>query len=50
MSSTLRASPAFVRAMSGRAETHPWRVGFAHPLSAFQTFCVLLALDTGGGA
>ena len=35
------------RTRSGRADAHPWRVGFAHPLSAFQTFCVLLALDTG---
>ena len=35
------------RTRSGNGDTHPWRVGFAHPLSAFQTFCVLLALHTG---
>jgi len=26
-----------------------WRVGFTHPLSAFQTFCILLTLDAEGG-
>jgi len=35
------------RSRSGRGDAQPWRVGFAHPLSAFQTFCVLLALHTG---
>jgi len=35
------------RMRTGRGNSHPWRVGFAHPLSAFQTFCVLLALHTG---
>ena len=34
------------RQRSGRGDAQPWRVGFAHPLSAFQTFCVLLALHT----
>jgi len=28
-------------------EGQSWRVGFTHPLSAFQTFCILLALNTG---
>ena len=32
---------------SAKGDAQPWRVGFAHPLSAFQTFCVLLALHTG---
>jgi len=35
------------RVRTGRGDSQPWRVGFAHPLSAFQTFCVLLALHTG---
>ena len=35
------------RQRTGRGDGQPWRVGFAHPLSAFQTFCVLLALHTG---
>ena len=35
------------RSRTGRGDAQPWRVGFAHPLSAFQTFCVLLALHTG---
>ena len=34
------------RMRSSKGEAQPWRVGFAHPLSAFQTFCVLLALHT----
>ena len=34
------------RQRTGRGDAQPWRVGFAHPLSAFQTFCVLLALHT----
>jgi len=37
------------RTRSARGEPRPWRIGFAHPLSAFQTFCVLLALHTGHG-
>ena len=32
-----------VRAKDGGAN-NAWRVGFCHPLSAFQTFCILLAL------
>jgi len=37
------------RLRSAKGDAQPWRVGFAHPLSAFQTFCVLLALHTGHG-
>ncbi len=35
-----------LRAKNVRGERgdHAWEVGYAHPLSAYQTFCVLLAL------
>ena len=34
------------RVRTARGEAQPWVIGFAHPLSAFQTFCTLLALHT----
>mgnify|MGYP006230996323 CR=1 FL=1 len=29
----------------GKGGLHSWRIGFAHPLSAFQAFCILLSLN-----
>ena len=35
------------RKMKGKGgrHAHAWRIGFAHPLSAFQAFCILLSLN-----
>ena len=33
--------------MKDKAGIHSWRLGFTHPLSAFQAFCILLALNMG---
>ena len=35
------------RKMKGKGGVHSWRLGFTHPLSAFQAFCILLALNMG---
>ena len=35
------------RKMKVKGGVHSWRLGFTHPLSAFQAFCILLALNMG---
>ena len=35
------------RKMKAKGGVHSWRLGFTHPLSAFQAFCILLALNMG---